>query len=102
MQDAINAGRRKLLKLGAMGAVGVAGLALSGRACATQNPGQRIDLRFQDHPNGEKQCNKCVTFLPNKYRAKNPGPIHGCKLYPGDTEIPSNGYCIGFVAKARK
>ena len=99
MQDSINAGRRKLLQLGAMG---VAAIAVSGRARATQNSEQRIALRFQDHPNGEKQCNKCVTFLPNKYRPKNPGPIHGCKLYPGETEIPSNGYCIGFVAKARK
>ena len=91
--------RRKMLKIG-MTALAVAPLAgFSERASATQNASVRKALKFQATPSGDKQCSKCVNFLPNKDKPANDEAINGCKLYPGDTEIPPNGYCTGFVKK---
>ena len=91
--------RRKVLKIGAtaLAAVPLAGFA--SRASATQNTAVRAALKFQGSPNGDKECDKCVNFIPNKDKPGNKDPVNGCKLYPGDTEIPPYGYCVGFVVK---
>ncbi len=89
--------RRKLLKVGATALVAVPLAGLSSRAFATQNTAVRTALKFQGQPNADKQCDKCVNFIPNKDKPGNKDPVNGCKLYPGDTEIPPNGYCLGFV-----
>jgi hypothetical protein len=91
--------RRQVLKVGvtALAAVPLAGF--SSRASATQNASVRTALKFQGTPSGDKQCSKCVNFIPNKDKPGNDEAVNGCKLYPGDTEIPPKGYCIGFVAK---
>jgi hypothetical protein len=91
--------RRKVLKIGvtALAAVPLAGL--STQAFATQNTAVRTALKFQDHPNGDKKCNVCVNFIPNKDKPNDTGAVHGCKLYPGDTEICPTCYCVGFVQK---
>jgi len=92
--------RRKVIKIGVT-ALAIAPLAgLSGRAFATQNTAVRTALKFQDHPNGEKNCKVCVNFIPNKDKVNNDEAVNGCKLYPGDTEICTHCYCTGFVQNA--
>jgi hypothetical protein len=99
MKDQTKHSRRKVLKVG-MTALAVVPLAgLSERAFATQNAAVRTALKFQEQPNGDKQCSKCVNFIPNKDKPGNNDDVNGCKLYPGDTEIPPHGYCVGFVLK---
>jgi hypothetical protein len=92
--------RRQVLKVGVITALAAVPLAgFSSRASATQNASVRAALKFQGTPSGDKQCSKCVNFIPNKDKPGNDEAVNGCKLYPGDTEIPPKGYCIGFVAK---
>jgi len=99
MEDQAKHSRRKVLKVG-MTALAIAPLAgFSHRASATQNTAVRAALKFQNQPNGDKQCSKCVNFIPNKDKPGNDDPVNGCKLYPGDTEIVPHGYCVGFVKK---
>jgi hypothetical protein len=90
--------RRKILKVGvtALAAIPLAGF--PHLASAAQNAAIRKALKFQEQPNGDKQCSKCVNFVPNKDKPGNNDDVNGCKLYPGDTEIPPQGYCTGFVA----
>jgi len=92
--------RRKMLKIGftALAVIPLAGF--SRLASAEQNTTVRKALKFQDQPNGEKQCGNCINFVPNKDKPGNAEAINGCKLYPGDTEITPHGYCVAFVAKA--
>jgi hypothetical protein len=99
MEDNIKQSRRQLLKMGTIALVAAPMAGFTTNAFATQNTAVRTALKFQNHPNGDKQCSKCMNFIPNKDKPKDPGAIHGCKLYPGDTEIVPNGYCTGFVAK---
>jgi hypothetical protein len=97
MEDKIKHSRRKVLKIG-MTALAVAPLAgLSERAFAKQNTAVRAALKFQDHPNGDKRCKVCVNFIPNMGKPDNDDAVNGCKLYPGDDEICTHCYCVGFV-----
>ncbi|MGO8829068.1 MAG: hypothetical protein ACLQT5_07465 [Steroidobacteraceae bacterium] len=97
MESQAKHSRRKILKIG-MTALAVAPLVgLSEQAFATQNAAVRKALKFQETPLGDKQCSKCVNFIPNKDKPGNNDDVNGCKLYPGDTEIPPHGYCVGFV-----
>jgi hypothetical protein len=91
--------RRKVLKVGvtALAAIPLAGF--PHLASAAQNAAIRKALKFQEQPNGDKQCSNCVNFVPNKDKPGNNDDVNGCKLYPGDTEIPPHGYCTGFVVK---
>jgi hypothetical protein len=99
MEDQTKHSRRKVLKVG-MTALAVIPLAgFSHRASAAQNAAIRKALKFQEGPLGDKQCSKCVNFIPNKDKPGNNDDVNGCKLYPGDTEIPPHGYCTGFVLK---
>ncbi|MGA2190839.1 MAG: hypothetical protein ABSH33_20155 [Steroidobacteraceae bacterium] len=99
MDDQARHSRRKVIKIG-MTALAIAPLAgFSELACATQNTAVRTALKFQGMPNGDKQCSKCINFIPNKDKPGNDDPVNQCKLYPGDTEIPPHGYCLGFVKK---
>ena len=91
--------RRQMLKIGVTAIAAVPMIGLSTRANATQNAAIRAALKFQGKPNGDKQCAKCVNFIPLASKPTNNEAINGCKLYPGDTEIPPFGYCNGFVAK---
>lgn len=91
--------RRNVLKAGV---TALAVLPLAGfphLASAAQNASVRKALKFQETPSGDKQCSGCVNFVPNKDKPGNNDDVNGCKLYPGDTEIPPHGYCVGFVAK---
>ena len=101
MNDVTKPTRRQLLKMGGLAVAALPVVGFSGSAFATQNTAVRTALKFQNHPNGDKQCDRCVNFIPNKDKPKDTGAVHGCKLYPGDTEINPTGYCMGFVAKPK-
>jgi hypothetical protein len=97
MDDRATHSRRKVIKAGVT-ALAVAPLVgLSTKAFATQNAAVRAALKFQTSPNGDKQCSKCINFVPNKDKPHNDDAVNGCKLYPGDTEICPHCYCNGFV-----
>jgi len=99
MEDQTKHSRRKIIKAGVT-ALAVAPLVgFSRQSLAAQNAAVRAALKFQQTPNGDKQCKVCVNFIPNKDKPANDEAINGCKLYPGDTEICPHCYCVGFVQK---
>lgn len=76
-------------------------LALAGfphLAFAAQNVAMRTALKFQEHPNGNKQGSNCVNFVPNQGKPGNDDDVNGCKLFPGDTEVRAarvlRGLCV--------
>ena len=91
--------RRKVLKIGMTAIAAIPLVGLPHLASAAQNAAIRKALKFQDQPSGDKQCSNCVNFIPNKDKPGNNDAVNGCKLYPGDSEIPPHGYCSAFVAK---
>ncbi len=97
----IKTSRRQLLKMGTIALVAAPMVGMSTVASAKQNTAVRTALKFQSTPNGDKQCNKCMNYIPNAAKPDNKEAVNGCKLYPGDDEIPPNGYCNGFVAKPK-
>jgi hypothetical protein len=97
MDDKTTHSRRTVIKAGVTAFAVAPLVGLSTEAFATQNTAVRAALKFQTSPNGEKQCSKCINFLPNKDKPHNDVAVNGCKLYPGDTEICPHCYCNGFV-----
>ncbi|OHC66148.1 MAG: hypothetical protein A2045_06710 [Rhodocyclales bacterium GWA2_65_20] len=87
--------RRRFLKLGSAALAMIPVVAFSGRTFATTNAAMRASLKYEDKPEGEKQCSNCVQFVPGK-TATDKG---GCKLMPGDTEISPNGHCTAWAKK---
>lgn len=87
--------RRQFLKLGSAALAMIPVIAISGSAVAATNATMRASLKYQDKPEGEKQCSNCAQFVPGK-TAQDRG---GCKLMPGDTEISPRGYCTGWTKK---
>jgi len=63
------------------------------QSLAAKNDTMRTALKYQDKPEGAKQCSGCAQFVPGK-TAKDLG---GCKAFPGDTEIAPTGYCLAWV-----
>ena len=51
-------------------------------------------MQYQDHPNGNKDCSKCIQFIPGP-SAKADGK---CKIVDGS--ISPHGYCNAFSPKA--
>jgi hypothetical protein len=78
-----NLSRRSLL--GAIGAVGILG--------ATPNPAtaqpkiSKVAVNYQDHPDGDKRCDKCIQFQPPDT----------CKMVEG--AISPQGSCRIFILK---
>ena len=87
--------RRQFLKFGGAALAMIPVVTFSGRTFATTNAAMRASLKYQDKPDGEKQCSGCVQFMPGK-SAKDKG---GCKLMPGDTEISPQGHCTAWAKK---
>jgi hypothetical protein len=52
-------------------------------------------VKYQDKPNGEKECDDCIQFIPGKTA----GAAGTCKVVEGS--IDPHGYCIAFVPKPK-
>ncbi|MDP2031610.1 MAG: high-potential iron-sulfur protein [Thiobacillus sp.] len=89
--------RRQFLKVGGAVIAMIPVLAVSGKAMAATNAAMRTSMKYQDKPNGDKNCANCMQFVPGK-TAKDLG---GCKIFAGDTEISPKGYCVAWVAKPK-
>lgn len=87
----MNESRRKMLKLGGMALAMIPVVAV-----AAKNEGIRKSMQYQDKPNGDKKCADCTQFVPGKTATD----MGGCKVFPGDTEISPNGYCMAWAKKA--
>lgn len=87
--------RRKFLKIGGSALALIPVLSVSNRAFAAKNDAMRTALKYQEKPNGDKECMTCMQFVPGK----TPKDLGGCKIMPGDTEIHPNGYCTAWAKK---
>jgi hypothetical protein len=97
MKENLKPSRRQFLKIGGAAIAMIPVLAVSGKVMASTNAAVRASLKYQDKPNGDKHCATCMQFIPGK----TPKDLGGCKLYPGDTEISPNGYCVAWAAKPK-
>lgn len=83
--------RRGFLKGAAMlAAISVVAL----RAPLAEAGVPKAAMQYQDHPNGNKQCSKCIQFVPGKTSTAD----GTCKIVDGT--ISPHGYCLAFSAKA--
>ena len=89
MDDHRKLSRRSVLKQGALlaGAVLTAGI-VPNREAQAQQKAPKEAMKYQDKPNGDKQCSNCLQFVP-------PG---SCKVVEG--AVSPSGYCIVWVKKA--
>ena len=87
MNDSPEVSRRRLLKAVVLwtGASLAAGLGASNALAQQKVP--KESMKYQDKPNGEKQCSNCAQFVP-------PG---GCKVVEGP--ISPQGYCLAWAKK---
>lgn len=92
MKDLNKPSRRQFLKIGGLALVAIPVVGFSGGAVAAQNADVRKALQYQSSPKDGKSCSTCA-----QYQAA----TKGCTLYPGDTEIVPNGYCISWMAKPK-
>lgn len=86
----MNQSRRNALKFGAATLAMIPVVAL-----AAKNEGVRKSMQYQDGPKDGKKCSNCTQFVAGS------GPkANGCKVFPNDTEISADGWCIAFAPKA--
>jgi len=97
MKEDLKPSRRQFLKIGGAALALIPVVAVSGKAMASTNAAMRASMKYQDKPNGDKHCATCIQFVPGK----NPTALGGCKIFPGDTEISPQGYCVAWVAKPK-
>lgn len=91
MQDTPTFTRRRLVQIG-LGTLAMIPVV----AMATKNDAMRAGTKYQNTPEGDKQCSLCAQFIPGA-GPKDPG---GCKIFPGDNEVSPTGYCITWSKKA--
>jgi hypothetical protein len=87
--------RRNVMKsvIALAGTAAVAGLAGHQQAhAASKLP--KSAVQYQDKPNGDKDCSKCVQFIPGASASAD----GTCKVVEG--AISPHGYCIAFSPKA--
>ena len=73
--------RRSLLG-GAIGAVGILGA--TPNLAAAQPKISKVAVNYQDHPDGDKRCDKCVQFQPPDACKMVEGPISprgACRIF---------------------
>jgi len=97
MKKELESSRRQFLKIGGAAIAMIPVLVVSGKAMAATNAAMRTSMKYQDKPNGNKNCANCMQFVPGK-AAKDLG---GCKIFAGDTEISPKAYCVAWVAKPK-
>jgi len=86
----MNPSRRKMLRIG-----GLALAMIPVVAHAAKNEQMRINAKYKDSPEGDKKCSNCAVFIPGK----TPTDLGGCSVFPGDTEVSPNGYCVAWSKK---
>ena len=86
----MNQSRRNALKMGAAALAMIPVVAM-----AAKNEGVRKSMQYQDAPKDGKKCANCTQFVPGKDANNN-----GCKVFPNDTEVHADGWCIAFAPKA--
>jgi hypothetical protein len=81
--------RRSMLRAVALlaGATLTPSIFSTGNAVAQQKVSKE-SVKYQDKPNGDKQCSNCLNFLPN----------NNCKVVEGT--VSPQGYCIAWAKKA--
>ena len=55
----------------------------------------KADVKYQDTPNSEKDCDDCIHFIPDANRAGR----GTCKVVAGP--VSSHGYCLAFTPKPK-
>lgn len=98
MDSNVKPTRRQMLKMAGAAIAMIPVVAVTRDALAATNAQMRTAMKYQDKPNAEKSCSSCMQFVPGK-TAKDLG---GCKIFPGDTEISPQGYCLGWAAIPKK
>ncbi len=93
--DNASSRRQFVLAGGAAFAIPILAVPISARAAT--NTALRASLKYQDKPNGDKDCAGCTHFIPGK----TPTALGGCKIIAGDTEISPKGYCVAWAAKGK-
>ncbi len=58
------------------------------KAAHAQQKASKAVMKYQDQPNGDKQCGNCLHFVPPS----------SCKIVEGT--VSSQGYCIAWTKKA--
>jgi hypothetical protein len=88
MENQSKMSRRSVLKRATLlvGTV-MAASVLPGKQALAQQKVSKEAMKYQDKPNGDKQCSNCLQFVP-------PG---SCKVVEGT--ISPNGYCLAWVKK---
>lgn len=86
----MNPSRRNMLKMGGMALAMIPVVAV-----AAKNDGVRASMKYKDTPEGDKKCANCKLFVPGP----TPKDRGGCTVFPGDTEISPEGYCIAWAKK---
>ena len=97
MKEDIKSSRRQFLKIGGAAIAMIPVVAVSRNVMASTNAAMRTSMKYQNKPNGDKQCATCMQFIPGK----TPKDLGGCKIFPGDTEISPKGYCVAWAAKPK-
>jgi hypothetical protein len=78
--------RRALLR-GAAVLAGTSLTATMGGSAFAQQKASKEAMKYQDKPNGDKQCSNCLHFQPPA----------GCAIVEGT--VAPQGYCIAWVKK---
>lgn len=90
MPCTVNQNRRRIFKIG-----GAVLASIPVMAIAAKNDSMRTTMKYKDSPEGDKACSGCVQFVPGKSASD----LGGCKIFPGDTEVSPNGYCVAWAKK---
>ena len=85
--------RRAFLKLSGAALAAAPLLASSRWAAAAKNDAMRAALKYQDKPDGEKDCANCMHFVPGTPATA----LGGCKILAGDTEVSPKAYCTAWL-----
>jgi hypothetical protein len=84
-----NLTRREFLKTSCFALILIPLVTASRQAMASTNAKVRAELKYQNSPKDNMNCNTCLEYIPGK-TDKNLGK---CKVILGDDEISPNGYC---------
>lgn len=97
MKEDLQPSRRQFLKVGGAALAMIPVMVMSNNATAATNAAMRAAMKYQGKPSGAKQCSNCIQFVPGK----TPKDLGGCKIFPGDTEVSPQGFCVAWAAKPK-